>query len=445
MQKKILIPLVITTLSVAAAFFAYKYYTLLKDSDSMEDNYIADQETAEIQKRTEKEIVPIKWNDISWEGPDYSDREVQNYICDYIDENTNESKTCLDLLHILSFLEIANPPWAYRNSTLIEDTKENFINKIFCLIAGDNNRLLKTYKRFRSVIYETIDQEMFDELNVGKFLNSLYLSYNAFCDDATLNHEPDYMLLENMYKDLLDISYSDNAKIMELISKYEIPCYMSEDDDLLFWAYSFWPRRYHERNYITAKIILDDLRTHYVTFDQNDKNDNKSYTMYIDEKIPTDENGNFLFHREINNEIHNYRFDSFYRRTGKWESIYPKYKYHMLCDMEKDVNHGFFEFYEKGFLMEKYPYKNGRKEGTSFYKEYGVEKHANWENGELNGELIEKVSNGETILKTAYYMDGVLHGEYKEYYINGNLKEQSLYNHGELIESRLYDTEGDEL
>lgn len=461
-MKKAFIIIVITVLAAATAFFAYKYFSLAKitpeetpdvviddDRDEVfegdwDDVVEGDENELESAWMPHPEFVETRWRDISWQGPFYDDEEVQTFINEYAAEIGPPSQYSYAIDRLMLFVDIADPYWAFCEPALTENSKENFINKIFTLIGRDNNRLLKTYKRFRPVIFRTINQDIFDEFQMEKYLHLLDLTYYAYCDEATEEFELDYKILEKMYRELDNNDGSNYESMMNVLGEYDVPYYGNEDEEksLIFWAYSFWPRRYREGNLNAVKIILDDLKSRYITFNQDDS---RSFKMLVgNDNISKDKDGNLSFQIKAKETVYHYQFDSSYKRTGKWKADFLHQGYRAVCDMKNDVNDGFFEFYnENGICEIKYPFKNGVKEGETFYKEYDLEKIEHWKNGKRNGIFTEK--EGGRIVKEGNYIDDELHGEYREYYSNGKLHLKSIYNHGELVESKLYNSNGEEI
>lgn len=417
-MKKTIVIIIIVFLTSAITFGGFKYYKSNKSEIRSENRNIL----------PENENL-VTWNDLVWEGPDYSDADLQALINREI--NAYDGRNML-IYDIHSYANFAHPIYIYYDNLYGDRTTANFINKIVCFSSRDNNRLLRTYKRFRPLIFKTLDQKNFKKLELKKFLDILQLSYNAYAPQNTLNGEA----LEKMFHDLSRI-YINYTEMTDLLRKYQISFDQTNDRDLFYWGFSFWPRRYKEGNHNAAKIILDDLRRHYIL---NQPDENVRFALQPENDQPRDEAGNYLFRHVVNdNEIHTWQFDSEYKRTGEWKIDYPESKSYLVWHMKNDALHGLSEYYADGILKRSESYKNGLIDGPSYSGSYAdFKSFSSSKEGKQHGEYIMK-THDDIVLKEYFYEEGKKHGEQRDYYENGCLKEKAVYNKGELVTSKEYD------
>lgn len=103
----------------------------------------------------------------------------------------------------------------------------------------------------------------------------------------------------------------------------------------------------------------------------------------------------------------------------------------------------FKSFYKEGKVFEEMNYLNGVLHGSYIkYNFFGdVILKANYVNGKASGSWVFYHSNKKESVQVSY-INGERNGVYKRYYQNGNLKEESLYDLGDLMTSILYTEDG---
>lgn len=92
----------------------------------------------------------------------------------------------------------------------------------------------------------------------------------------------------------------------------------------------------------------------------------------------------------------------------------------------------YIEYYKNGEKQKEIDYVNGKKHGV--FKYYGINNRltdiTTYENDIIHGEHI--LFDNKRIKVKCYYSNGKLHGEYIEYYSDGNIKIKCQYSNGEL-------------
>ncbi len=94
---------------------------------------------------------------------------------------------------------------------------------------------------------------------------------------------------------------------------------------------------------------------------------------------------------------------------------------------------GLFQmFTETGILVDNALFKNGERDGLTeqFYSDNGkLRISVNYKNGVLHGEYKQFYENGNIYAET-YYNEGVINGNFKDYYENGVLRFAGEYKNG---------------
>lgn len=101
------------------------------------------------------------------------------------------------------------------------------------------------------------------------------------------------------------------------------------------------------------------------------------------------------------------------------------------------------EYYDNGKLKSNIPLNKSnfyQGKGIFYNKEGEIIKTKNYQNGSLEKSTIFH-KNGQ-VRWTCTYNEGIKHGDYFSYYINGAKKLEIVYEEGESIERKMYDSIG---
>lgn len=133
------------------------------------------------------------------------------------------------------------------------------------------------------------------------------------------------------------------------------------------------------------------------------------------------------------NEIN--RFDENGKRHGIWTKTYDKGSIRYKGEFEHGKEIGIFKFYTEENPntpeVTKEFFKNTNKVNvTYFYPDGKIKSVGQMIDKERVGLWIYYFKDGKTKLSEETYKNGLLEGDYKIYYSNGNLTEWSVYQNG---------------
>ena len=110
------------------------------------------------------------------------------------------------------------------------------------------------------------------------------------------------------------------------------------------------------------------------------------------------------------------------QKDGLWESFDRNSKLNSISNFSNGKLHGAYTNYLKNGKIETGTYKNGKKNLLWSYTNYPNQ-----------------------LVKTILYSNGLKEGKTTLYYSNGNLKETNLYKSDLLLQTKYFDTEGNQL
>lgn len=361
---------------------------------------------------------PLDWDEIEWIGPEFHEDRYFDAIEWYYAENDLGERPFFGILP--EFLDNIAAPGSFQMMPYYIDLsvsevktpspQENFLNNLFCYVGRNNDLIMRLYKRLRPVVRKIYSEtDYLEELDTYRYLNLLNISRSLFVQEEAATGW-DTELLEGMYRYLnTKTNGVDIDHIVNFLAGYELglPDFWDESEDRenlsaatvydwssgeeevedpdndepeydpgygteeVYWAYSFWARRWHEGNIRAVSYILDDLlrmlygNTPPVKYYED---------VFTGEEIPRDAAGNSIYHYEytrwylwydIGNAtyIHSYRYDSEYRRTGEWSNmilrsdstIFRGERWHM----KEGVADGLYRRYNENKLVETVEYLHG--------------------------------------------------------------------------------------
>lgn len=156
--------------------------------------------------------------------------------------------------------------------------------------------------------------------------------------------------------------------------------------------------------------------------------------------------------------------DSQGRKQGVWKKPHPNNKsaFQYVGQFKNDKPYGEFTyFYEtggvqskmkfntdgtayntmyhesSGYVMAKGKYVNQQKDSLWLYydNQGNLKSQESYKNGKLEGQRVvyyEPINGQYMVARFEYYKDGVLHGQFKEYYPNTKIKAEGVYRTGNL-------------
>jgi hypothetical protein len=211
-----------------------------------------------------------------WENPQDDEKIIQDLIVDYIN-----SYLPLDGQGSLEHINQYNNIYNYFGKTtkeederllkLNEDNVEFTFNlsnalKIKNKINRDPIIMKSVFYTYKSLLYKSLSQENYYKADVNNYVYILILSYNDI-----QSHDDSQRILKIMHEKSISKGYGLIDAIKQMISddykkEYENIHFGNgtkvRDDDL-FWAYTFWSRRYNEGNIKEVYDILVEVQNHY--------------------------------------------------------------------------------------------------------------------------------------------------------------------------------------
>jgi len=130
--------------------------------------------------------------------------------------------------------------------------------------------------------------------------------------------------------------------------------------------------------------------------------------------------------------------------NGLYESWYDNGELELEANYKNGELNGLYElWWSNGQLYRNYNYKNGGLNGIQieYYPNGKLELEANYKNGEADGLYQEWYDDGQQIIK-CWYKDGKLEGLYQEWYNDGQLREESIYENGNIKLYQIWNPDG---
>lgn len=133
----------------------------------------------------------------------------------------------------------------------------------------------------------------------------------------------------------------------------------------------------------------------------------------------------------INGELRLYSYNQEIERYNLKQGVYDGKQYSFPTHETYTYNNGvlthYVSYHDNGQLKREQTYANGRLQGNAveYDKDGKIISNKYYLNGLLNGEVMEISLQG--YMKKAVYKDGVLNGEYKEFFDNGDVAQKGAY------------------
>ncbi|WP_299251587.1 hypothetical protein [uncultured Cytophaga sp.] len=211
-----------------------------------------------------------------WDKPEEDKKNIEDvmlYVIDNILYTTSEGNfedTRWSLSYITSLGTRRDDELSKSEIDLIrynDSLKINNYIKIREVIDTDPNKLKPIFNSYKQVFYSLMPKRMYVKTDLENIVNILVLSYK----DLNANNKEEKC--SNLY-DFLNEHYYYNLN-EEIMKEYISDTYRSEYKKIyyadgsrvknrdLYCIYSFWARRYHEKNIKDVYDILIEIQNHY--------------------------------------------------------------------------------------------------------------------------------------------------------------------------------------
>lgn len=388
-KTKILIAAGAILILAVAGLFALKPFENRKHNPTVDTDRPADtvQPTVSDTTADEQKEEWLSWDDIEWIGPRFDDEEVYDalewyYVSEELDERPfiGILKGFVDFTAAPKFFNMMPYTANAKTSEVTEpDSRESFINNFLCYVGRNNDLILRFYKKLRPVIEKIIfETDYFDRLGAKHYIQALDQTRNIFLDDTGKGWNTE--LLGAMYEYLdTEAEGDDPGQIVQFFAGYDLEifdfsCRDDEDEIPVYWAYSFWARRYHEGNIRAVDFILDDLL--YYVYENFDPSGKYYADAFTDEHLPLDAEGNSVYNYEYkrwegrikSRYSYSYKYDSLHRRTGEWRQKAEHYDDYyddrssntIIWHMSEGKAEGKYKWYSGDRLMKTLEYHDGK-------------------------------------------------------------------------------------
>lgn len=228
------------------------------------------QEEEEERQVNEADLYP-------WKGPQREPDSLKAYFRTYIElelgydyyDSERHGQATIDFHQTFKAIFLESPDYLYLTENYGWNKANNtteFLNDVALHIGRDNDRLLSFFFEFKDLIYSLISPEVYK--------GDLRTYVKMLLRTANMIDLPNYPAISDRINvELGNVGYVGNPMgVLQEILRQENFSMAQEDLAMenttsVYWAYTFWARRYKERNTAAVYKILTSIDEHYTSLE----------------------------------------------------------------------------------------------------------------------------------------------------------------------------------